>query len=130
MDEIDTKILKLLKRNSRMSFIELGREVGLSEGAVRRRVKKMVKDGTIQRFTIEIKGEREAIVLIKTDPAKTSYVTERVREIAGKAFEVSGDFDVAVYITAPSIEEVNRMVDKIRNLPYVLETNTLIKMFE
>lgn len=71
MDNINLTILKLLKENSRRSFINIGCRVGLSEGAVRRRVKRLVEEGIIQCFTIETKSEVETIVLIKTEPAKT-----------------------------------------------------------
>ncbi|HDN62475.1 MAG TPA: AsnC family transcriptional regulator, partial [Candidatus Bathyarchaeota archaeon] len=47
MDEIDRKILKLLKENARRSYVEIGKIVGLTEGAVRRRVKKLIDEGRI-----------------------------------------------------------------------------------
>ena len=54
LDDVDLRIIDLLKQNSRMSFIEIGKRVGLSEGAVRRRVKLLVEKGVIKRFTIEL----------------------------------------------------------------------------
>ena len=38
VDEIDERIMRLLEENSRMTYVEIGRTVGLSEGAVRNRV--------------------------------------------------------------------------------------------
>ena len=130
MDEIDRKILKLLKENARRSYVEIGNMVGLTEGAVRRRVKKLIDEGRILRFTIEVKDEVEGIILIKTHPSKTKDVARMVRRFSGKVFEVSGEFDIAALLNASTIDEINRVVDEIRRLPSVINTNTLIKMVE
>ena len=52
LDKIDEKIISILKRDSRKAFVEVAQEVGLSESAVRRRVKNLVQNGTIKKFTI------------------------------------------------------------------------------
>ncbi len=130
MDEIDRKILKLLKENARRSYVEIGNMVGLTEGAVRRRVKKLIDEGRILRFTIEVKDEVEGIILIKTHPSRTKDVTRKVREFSSKVFEVSGEFDIAVLLSASTMDEINGVVDEIRRIPAVINTNTLIKMVE
>ncbi|KYH41612.1 MAG: transcriptional regulator [Candidatus Bathyarchaeota archaeon B26-2] len=130
MDEIDLKILRILRGNSRAKYVRIAEEVGLSEGAVRRRIKSLLDKGVIRRFTVETTAEVEGIVLIKTEPTKTGEAASKVRRIAEKTFEVSGDYDIAAFIQAYTIEELNRRVDEIRKLPSVLSTNTLIKMKE
>jgi len=128
MDEIDVKILEILKQDSRTKYVKIAEAIGLTEGAVRRRVKNLLEQGVIRRFTVETKAEVEAIVLVKTDPAQTRSVTLKIREISDKVFEVSGDYDVAALIQAYNIENLNRKVDAIRRLPFVLSTNTLISL--
>ncbi|HIE13761.1 TPA: Lrp/AsnC family transcriptional regulator [Candidatus Bathyarchaeota archaeon] len=128
MDEIDLKILRILSRNSRTKFVQIAKEVGLSEGAVRRRIRNMIEKGIIRRFTIETTVGVEGIVLVKTEPTRTEEAAFCVKKIADRVFEVSGDYDVAVFIQAYTIEELNRKVDEIRKLPSVLSTNTLIKL--
>ncbi len=128
MDEIDLKILEILRQDSRTKYVKIAEAIGLTEGAVRRRVKNLLGRGVIRRFTVETKAEVEAIVLVKTDPAQTRSVTMRIREISDKVFEVSGDYDVAALIQAYNIENLNRKVDAIRRLPFVLSTNTLISL--
>jgi len=128
MDEIDVKILEILKQDSRTKYVKIAEMIGLTEGAVRRRVKNLLEQGIIRRFTVETKAEVEAIVLVKTDPAQTRSVTLKIREISDKVFEVSGDYDVAALIQTYNIENLNRKVDAIRRLPFVLSTNTLISL--
>ena len=52
IDRVDFKILKILRRDARTPFVEVARQVGMTEGAIRARVKRMTDDGTIERFTV------------------------------------------------------------------------------
>ncbi len=128
MDAIDKKILEILSKDSRKKYVDLAREIGLTEGAIRRRVGSLVRSKVIRKFTIETSVELEGIVLIETEPNKTPDVTSRLRKIADKVFEVSGDYDVAAIIRAYTIEDLNREIDRIRNLSSILNTRTLIKL--
>ncbi|RLG94417.1 transcriptional regulator [Candidatus Bathyarchaeota archaeon] len=128
MDEIDVKILKILKEDSRTKYVKIAKTVGLTEGAVRRRIRNLINRGIIKKFTIETTVEVEGIVLIKTEPTRTKEVTSKIREITTRVFEVSGDYDIAALIQTYTIDDLNRKVDEIRRLPAVLETNTLIKL--
>lgn len=120
------EILEILRRDGRASYVSIAGAVGLTEGAVRRRVRRMLEAGVIRRFTVE--AGVEGIVLVKTGPAQTGAVALKIREVADRVFEVSGDYDVAALIHAHTMEEFNRKVDRIRGLPEVLNTNTLVRL--
>jgi len=131
MDEVDEKIIQILKRNGRASYGEIGKEVGLSEGAVRMRVKKLLESGVIKRFTIEagLLNKSEALSLISVDPSiPTSDVSTVLKSIPGieSVYEVTGEYDIVVIISAGTIAEVNECVEKIRKVEGVLDTNTMI----
>ncbi len=128
MDQIDLKILSILKDNARTKYVDIAERVGLTEGAVRRRIKQLKDKGIIRKFTVETSIEFEGIVLVETEPAKTKEVTREIKKIADKVFEVSGEYDVAALIQAYTIEELNSKIDEIRKLPSVLNTKTLIKL--
>jgi len=128
MDDLDMKILEILKGDSRTKYVKIAKAVGITEGAVRRRVKKMVEQGIIRRFTMETTAEVEGIILVKTDPTKTKDVALRMKELSERVFELSGDYDVAALVQAHTMKELNRKVDEIRRLPAVLNTNTLVKL--
>jgi len=128
MDDIDLKILKILKDDARAKYVDIARRVGLTEGAVRRRIKRLLSEGIIKKFTIETSVEFEGIVLIETEPTMTNEVARNIKRVATKTFEVSGDYDIAAFIQAYTIDELNGKIDAIRDLPGVLNTNTLIKL--
>ncbi|MEM1606906.1 MAG: winged helix-turn-helix transcriptional regulator [Candidatus Bathyarchaeia archaeon] len=128
MDQVNLEILRILKENARAKYVEIAKKVGLTEGAVRRRIKQLKEEGIIRRFTIETSIDFEGIVLVETEPARTREVTREIRKITDKVFEVSGEYDIAALIQAYTIEELNAKIDEIRNLPWVLNTKTLIKL--
>ncbi len=128
MDNVDLEILKILKRDARAKYVRIAESIGLTEGAVRRRVKKLTEEGVIKRFTVETTAEFEGIVLVETEPTRTGDLAVRIRNTATRVFEVSGDYDIAALIQAYTIDELNRKIDEIRNLPEVSNTNTLIKL--
>ncbi|HZB98682.1 MAG TPA: AsnC family transcriptional regulator, partial [Nitrososphaeraceae archaeon] len=45
IDSVDDKIIRILQSDSRKSFVEIADEIGLSESAVRRRVKNLIDNG-------------------------------------------------------------------------------------
>jgi Lrp/AsnC family transcriptional regulator of lysine biosynthesis len=128
MDDVDLEILKILKRDARTKYVKVAKLVGLTEGAVRRRIKKLVKQGIIKGFTVETMAEFEGIVLVETSPSGTKEVIKNIGKIASRVFEVSGDYDIAALIQAYTMDDLNRKIDGIRKLVGVKNTNTLVKL--
>jgi Lrp/AsnC family transcriptional regulator, leucine-responsive regulatory protein len=130
-DKVDEQIIEFLRNDSRESFVDIGKKLKLSESAVRRRVKNLVDSGTIKRFTIE-EGEKNttsAIVLISVDSTiDTSKVSLKLTKLEGikTVYEITGQYDISVIITAPSIGEINSSIDALRKIPGVIDSNTVI----
>ena len=72
------KLLKILMKNSRTPFLKIARMLGVSETAVRKRVKKLQEAGVIRRFTIEVDPKKvgfEVIALIGMDTKPEHYLS-------------------------------------------------------
>lgn len=130
-DRTDERIIEILKADSRESFVEIAKKLRLSESAVRRRMKNLTTDGTIARFTIEVGEEKatKAIVLVSvestTDTAKVSARLARLDGIR-TVYEITGQYDITVILSAPNISEVNAIIDSLRKIQGVTDTNTVI----
>lgn len=130
-DRIDDEILRILKDDSRESFVDIGKKLKLSESAVRRRVKNLIDGQVIKKFTVEI-GEQnstKAIVLISVESSMdTSRVSARLTKLEGVkiVYEITGQYDIAVIISAPNITEINASIDQLRKVQGVSDTNTVI----
>jgi Lrp/AsnC family transcriptional regulator, regulator for asnA, asnC and gidA len=131
MDETDRKIIKILKNDGRAGYVELGNQVGLSEGAVRKRIKTLTDDGVIRRFTVKIGVAEgaEAITLLAINPAyPTQEVSKRIQEIPNVEiiYEVTGEYDIVAVIGGMNVVEVNECIEKIRRVEGIMKTNTMI----
>jgi len=133
IDEIDRKILEFLRENAQISNEKLGKKVGLSEPAARRRVANLVSRGVIRRFTIDVDegGAVSALVFLSTSPhASSESVVKALEKEAGigNVWEVSGDMDFAVILSAPDMGSLNKKVDELRALDVIRKTKTSIIM--
>ena len=127
-DNTDEKILGFLRDDSRESFVVIGKKLKLSESAVRRRVKNMVGNGIIEKFTIE-EQNASAIVLVSVDSSiDTSKVSVKLTKLNAvkTVYEITGQYDISVIIKAPNITEINACIDDLRKIPGVIDTNTVI----
>lgn len=131
MDETDRKILRILKDDGRAGYGEVGTQIGLSEGAIRKRIKTLSDSGVIRKFTVKIgvADGAEAITLLATNPSyPTQGVSDKIRKIPNveTLYEVTGDYDIVVVISALSVAEVNECIETIRRVEGIMKTNTMI----
>ncbi|HLE35440.1 MAG TPA: HTH-type transcriptional regulator LysM [Nitrososphaerales archaeon] len=131
LDKTDEKIISILKADARKAFVEIAQEIGLSESAVRRRVKNLVDLGAIKKFTIEmgLTNKTSAITLISVSPSiDTSKVSERLKSLKGvdTVYEITGQYDIVAIVSAPTIAEINKSIDEVRRISGVDDTNTVI----
>ncbi|MCH7877371.1 MAG: Lrp/AsnC family transcriptional regulator [Thaumarchaeota archaeon] len=130
-DKVDKKIIEYLEENSRESFVDIGKKLKLSESAIRRRVKNLLGSGTIKKFTLELGEENatSAIVLVSVDSATdTSKVSLKLVKLEGvkTVYEITGQYDITVIISAATIAEINNSIDALRKITGVVDTNTVI----
>ena len=85
LDKTDIRILKLLANDSRISYAEIAREVHLSRMAVRERVMKMLEEGIIERFTVQLNSKKVGLntpvfLQVKAVPNKLDDVANALVE--------------------------------------------------
>lgn len=131
VDEIDERILDLLEEDARMTYVEIGKIVGLSEGAVRNRIQSLTSTGVIKRFTIEKSTSHgvSAVTMIAVDPSTPTYeVSKSVSELDGveRVYEVTGEYDIMLVSSSVNIDGINSCIEDIRKIVGVEKTNTII----
>ena len=131
MDDTDKQIIRLLKEDGRAGYSDIGKKIGLSEGAVRKRIKALSDSGVIRRFTVKIGVAEgaEAITLLATNPSfPTQEVSKRIQGIPNveTVYEVTGEYDIVAVISGISVAEVNECIEKIRRVEGIVKTNTMI----
>jgi DNA-binding Lrp family transcriptional regulator len=128
-DELDARILDELKRNARASNVEIAKVVGLTEGAVRRRIQHLIESKAIKRFTIELSAGNEIFAVVM---AKARAETKRMMAdvaaagIARDAYEISGEYDACIIISGADMGEIDSKIDRIRSCESVSDTKTYV----
>lgn len=79
MDSKDRLILDLLIADSRMSFAEIGRQLGLSRAYVRERIQHLVDEGVIEKFTAVVNP-------VKMGRMISAFIDARIRPAEMQAF--------------------------------------------
>lgn len=131
MDKLDNKIIKILERNGRATNTEIAGKIKVSEGTVRKRISSLLKKEIIKRFTIDLRTKSGfiALVLINTEPnAYLQKIIKKIKLLEGikKISELAGGFDLVVEIQIESAEKFNSVIDSIRTIPKIKNTESLI----
>jgi DNA-binding Lrp family transcriptional regulator len=134
MDDLDRRILDVLRRDARTPYTEIASEVGTSEGTVRNRVERLVAEGTIERFTVTTRtGNIKAMIEVSVAvDVNTSAVSERMAEWPEVDFvwQVSGEEDVVLVVDAADTGAVNNLITQSRELDEVVSTKTRLILDE
>jgi Lrp/AsnC family transcriptional regulator of lysine biosynthesis len=126
MDELDTKIVQFLQNDGRMAFLKIAKELGVSEGTIRKRVAKMQDQEVIKKFTVTLRNRIGAIVGIETNPhIETKKIVELLQSIGlREIYEVTGRFDIVCVLDSVDTEAMNEQLEKIRISEGVNHTET------
>jgi Lrp/AsnC family transcriptional regulator, leucine-responsive regulatory protein len=129
MDDIDRRILELLREDASRPLKVVAAKVELSRSSVRERIARLEASGVIRRYTIELAPTSTAVLailmvrLIRTpSPAVVSRVVGLPEVV--RCFSLSGDIDLLVEVSGADVAEINRVRDLIASDPGVADVET------
>jgi len=132
IDNIDRHIVSCLVEDGRITFQNLSERVALSSSAVKRRFDRLMRTGVVTAFTALVNprllGYRtEGFVHVRfgrnVSPADSRTAFELIPEIV-EAHTVSGAWDVLVRIRSTSVTDFERVLELLRALPSVHNTES------
>jgi len=116
MDELDSKIIAMLQEDGRASNAGIARRVGVSEGTVRRRLKRLIQEEYIRVLALLDPGKMgfasEALIGVQVDPDKVDRVSadlSQLEEINWVSI-TTGSFDIFAWATLKSSEELSQFL--------------------
>jgi len=126
MDEINQTIIATLRKDARTPFLQIAKDLKVSEGTIRNRVKDLIKERIIKKFTLETAEDVFAIVGIETETkTETKRIVEKIKQLNVETiYEVTGRFDIVCEVPSSDMERVNETLEKIRSIQGVLHTET------
>lgn len=129
LDEINLKIIDILTRDASRPFVEIAKELEISDATVHMRVRRLVAAGIIRKFTIATDSrllgyDHLAFMGINIREGSADEVTARLSKFDEilEIHEIHGRFDLLLKIRARSLEEMRDIVvNKVRRLPQITE---------
>ena len=116
-DDTDNEILRALEKNARISYTQIGRNLGLSEGAIRKRISTLEAKGIIKKYVAvvdprKIGYQNITILGIDTEPTKLLDVAHKVAGLEEtKNVSISaGDHMIMVEIWAHDGKELSEIL--------------------
>ena len=121
LDEIDNKLLTLLKENARDNYSDLAEKVGISRVAVKNRIQTMEDIGLIRGYEVKIAPKKvdksvEFVINISPRPEHYDYVVGILAksDMVQKVQASTGDCKIFAYGVAPNTDEMDAFYRKIR----------------
>lgn len=133
-DNLDKKIIDILRKDSRCPFVDIAEQLGVSEGTIRSRVHRMVDEGVIKGFTLKTSSKNvKALVEIRIDVnTDTEEIAKELAEYEGvtEVFEVTGDQDIIAIVDVESSMRLNEIIEKVRHYDSIISTRTRLILKE
>jgi Lrp/AsnC family leucine-responsive transcriptional regulator len=137
LDEVDLKILRLLRHDGRMSHASIAKEVGLSGPAVHERVRKLEQKGVIGCYTAVLDPEildrsHVAFVLVTlaegNEFAMDDPIVARICDEPDvlEFHRVAGEDCYLIKIRTSTNKELEQLLRRIRSIRGVARTRTTI----
>jgi DNA-binding Lrp family transcriptional regulator len=133
LDELDRRLLALLRSDARLAAAELARRLGVARTTVLSRIERLEKTGVVLGYTVRLAldegtGGVEAYVGISVEPRAGAGVTARLATLPElrQLASVSGSFDYMALLRAESTARLDAVLDEIGSFDGVIRTTTHI----
>jgi len=133
MDDLDHKLLGLLRADARASAAALAKTLRVSRGTVQNRIARLQASGVIQAFTVRTRAALEdnrvrAIMTIAIEGERGRAVVQALRGLPEVAaiHTTNGRWDLVVELDTGTLSEFSRLLDQIRTVDGIAATETSI----
>jgi len=141
LDSIDKKLLGFLQQDCKQTNKELSNKLNLSVTAVYERIRKLEKEGIINKYVALVRKENidKAFVVfchIKLIQHSQDYVIKFEKEVANlsevlECYHISGDYDYLLKVLVKNMEAFREfMVNKLTNINHIGSTHSMFVISE
>ncbi|HID17153.1 TPA: Lrp/AsnC family transcriptional regulator [Candidatus Bathyarchaeota archaeon] len=117
------ELIKTLEENARKPFVKIARKFNVSETAVRKRIKKLEKEGVIKGYTVEVDYGKlgfsvNALIGVDTSPEHYLLVIEKLKlmkEIKA-LYSSTGDHMLLIRCVFKTSGELGNFIKKVKEI--------------
>jgi Lrp/AsnC family transcriptional regulator, regulator for asnA, asnC and gidA len=133
LDDVNLKIIDILGKDSSTPFVEIAKQLGVSDATVHIRVRRLISEGIISKFTVIIDNnllgyDHLAFLGINVKPGLADEAIEDLSNLEEvlEIHEMHGTFDLLLKIRSKDLDQMRDVVEnKIRTLPHIIETELM-----
>lgn len=133
LDEVNLRILDILGRDASRPFVEIAKELEISDATVHIRVRRLLAAGILRKFTIATDNvllgyDHLAFIGININEGSADEVITSLSQFDEilELHEIYGQFDLLLKIRAKSLEEMREIVaNKIGKVPQITEAELM-----
>jgi Lrp/AsnC family transcriptional regulator for asnA, asnC and gidA len=139
IDNLDRKILAIIKKNARTPFLEVGRACDVSGAAVHQRVQRLLKEGVIKSAEFVLDPNKvgyHTCAYIGIFLEKASLFNEVVRQLDAipevvECHYTTGNWSIFIKIFAKNNDHLRTILtDNLQAIPGITRTETFISLQE
>ncbi len=140
MDDLDHRLLALLRGDARESVASLAKKLEVARGTVQNRMARLEADGTIVGYTVRLKPniqEQHQIRAVMTIAVEGNQVDAVVKALRGEPavaalHSTNGRWDLVAELHTDSLASFDRVLARISRTPGVSssETSLLLTTFK
>ncbi|WP_407271078.1 Lrp/AsnC family transcriptional regulator [Radiobacillus sp. PE A8.2] len=119
LDHTDRSILDLLIQDGRMSYTDIGKELGLSRVAVRSRVNQLIADGVIEKFSCIVNSEKvgknvSAFFEVDCEPANLVEVAESLvnNPVVASCYQMTGPSTLHMHVLVKDFAQLESFINE------------------
>lgn len=131
MDDLDRKLLALLRADARAPASTLAAKLKVSRGTVQNRIERMVSRGVIRGFTVKTRPDMErervrAVMSIAIEGERSGAVLRALRGVPEvvAVHSTNGRWDLVAELDTDTLQGFSRVLDHIRTIEGIASTET------
>lgn len=135
MDDLNTQIITVLQNDGRASHASMARDLGVSEGTVRRRLTKLINDKVIRVVAIaepeQMGFHTSAFIGLQVDPSRVEAVAKQLASLSETEHVAitTGSYDIFIWVNLPSSEALATFLHyKVGIVDGVRHTETFVSL--
>ena len=132
VDEVDLRLIELLRNDGRLSVNELAGRANVSRANAYQRLAALRERGVIRRFTVDVDARLlgnsiTALVLVDIEQHEWRNLADRLLELPGVEYVgfTTGAFDLVLLVRAADMETLRDVVlEGLQSMPEIRSTQT------
>ena len=137
LDQIDRRLIELLRDNARLPTATLAKHLGVSRGTVQNRIDRLIKNQTLLGFTVRLRGDVDtglirAITSLEVRSSDTKSVMAALKRLpeVSRVYSTNGRWDLVCDIHTGDLATLDRVLTDIRAIRGISHSETSILLAE